>query len=121
MFKVLVVLLVVAGCSSTHSTLRPPPERMDYTQEVYGDIEAPYIQDLVLYRNYIDTQIFYARKRAGLLEKPTPKPLVVVTPEPKFRPRDPNDKDLLLDDALEYAKSLREYHRQYVKAIEQPK
>lgn len=119
MYRLLLTSILLVGCST--QTLQAPPERSKYTPELYGNPDVPYVQDLVLYRDYINTQIYFAKKRAGLNETAVGKQVIVTTNEPKFRPRDVNNQTLLLEDALEYSRSLREYHRQYVKAVEQPK
>lgn len=127
-------LLLLCGCSqlngtATHYTLvstdgpgnlMPPPDRSAYDQSLYSNPDLPYLQDLKNYREYIDQKVAQLEARNGIHRAPAVPEFRISLPvaiEPKFRPRDPSDRDVLLEDALEYATELRDFHRAYVREL----
>ena len=128
-----ILLLCLTGCSQLtagpHYSLIAtdgvdkvidPPRRDAYDPTVYSNPDLPYVQDLKSYREYLDRKIALLESRNGIIPAATqPKPLIrlPVSIEPKFRPRDPDDPEVLLEDALEYASEYRDFHKAYVEEL----
>lgn len=127
------VLLLLTGCAqkqfgpqysmvTSESTDRvlQPPSRSNYDTNVYSNPELPYLQDLKAYRDYLDRKIAQLETRNGIKPEPRREEPAIQLPvaiEPKFRPRDPSNSELLLEDALEYTNEYRDFHQAYVKEL----
>ena len=127
-----VAMLFCTGCATQYTApvqhynlvdvtgqdyILPPPDRNNYDARLYNNPDLPFVVDLRSYRDYIDRQIVRLETRSDIqhVSPVSAKPVAV---EPEFHPRDPDNHDLLLEDALAYASQLRKFHRSYVKEVE---
>lgn len=99
-----------------------PPQRSQYDPKLYRDPDVPFARDLKGYKEYIAREVAKLEMRTGTSGQSTPvekdcQPFVLPNrlPEPRFRPSSLSNKDSLLEEALTYAKQVREHYAAWAK------
>lgn len=102
-----------------------PPQRSQYDPKLYRDPDVPFARDLKGYKEYIAREVAKLEMRTGTSGQLTPvekdcQPFVLPNrlPEPRFRPSSLSNKDSLLEEALTYAKQVREHYAAWAKQVD---
>ena len=102
-----------------------PPQRNQYDPKLYRDPDVPFAKDLKGYNEYIAREVVKLEMRTGSVGQTIPvekdcRPFVLPprNPEPRFRPSSLSDRDRLLEEALSYAKTVREHYATWSKQVD---
>lgn len=102
-----------------------PPQRNQYDPKLYRDPDVPFARDLKGYKEYIAREVAKLEMRTGTSGQSIPvekdcQPFVLPNrlPEPRFRPSSLSNKDSLLEEALTYAKQVREHYAAWAKQVD---
>ena len=102
-----------------------PPQRNQYDPKLYRDPDVPFARDLKGYKEYIAREVAKLEMRTGTSDQSTPVEkdcrhfvLPNRSPEPRFRPSSLSNKDSLLEEALTYAKQVREHYAAWAREVD---